>query len=97
MTMDMFNSSGTDADKGMESLSSDAQLEEAETLLLEAQAQSKTLSVFTSTDILNLAENLSILEYEAGEVVMQQGEHASWVGIVLRRSRYIVRDPRHGW
>lgn len=69
--------------KAVESLSSDAQLEEAETLLLEAQAQSRALSVFTSTDILNLAENLSILEYEAGEVVMQQGEHASWVGIVL--------------
>ena len=66
-----------------EMLTSDAQLEEAENLLIAAQAKSDQLKRFSAADIPNLAERLSILEYDEEEIVMKQGELASWVGIVL--------------
>ena len=59
--------------------------DDAVALLQEAQVHAATLlGVFTLEDLTNLSHHLHFFDYEEGEVVMQQGEDATWVGIVLR-------------
>ena len=61
-------------------------LEEAEVLILQAQASSKFLSSLNPEDVRNLAEHLVILKFEANEQIIKKGELASWMGIVLAGS-----------
>lgn len=65
-------------------LASDTQdQDEAEGLLEHAQAKSRFLKAFNQHDIHMLAQHLSILEFEEGEIIMQKGQQATWMGILL--------------
>ena len=57
--------------------------DQAESLLLSAQSQSRFLFAFNHADIAALAQHLSILSFDAGELIMQRGQLATWVGILL--------------
>ena len=60
--------------------------EESERLFAEAAASSRFLSTLTPDDISFMAQHLSVSEFDVDDVIMQQGEVATWVGIVLSGS-----------
>ena len=55
---------------------------ESESLLEYARRKSRFLSAITSEDIGELASHISVLEFEEGQQIIQEGEQASWIGIV---------------
>ena len=57
---------------GVQKLTSDADAEQAEQLLLQAQANSKFLTGLSDFDVHNLVQNLSIVQFSPDEVVMQK-------------------------
>lgn len=60
--------------------------EERELLLSHAVASSRFLAPLTPEDIGFMVRHLSIVTFDVNEVVMQRGELATWVGIVLSGS-----------
>lgn len=60
--------------------------EEVERLFAQAAASSRFLASLTSEDLAFMAQNLSVSEFDVDDVIMQQGEMATWVGIVLSGS-----------
>ena len=70
-----------------ELLPSDVQdLDEAETLLLKARAGSRFLLTLTEDEITSLTQHLSIVKFDTDEMVLKQGQVATWVGLVLKGS-----------
>ena len=63
--------------------STSVSVDDAERLLLAAQASSPFLTSLTEEDVAILAEQLPIVGYQSGKVVMAAGESASWAAIVL--------------
>ncbi len=56
---------------------------DAESLLLNARSHSVYLAGMDQRDLTRLAAHLSILSFSVGQRVLQKGQDASWVGIVL--------------
>ena len=56
-------------------------------MLVHAQSRSKLLvhsqTGFNDEQLRLLSENMSVVPFSEGETVMQQGEPATWVGILL--------------
>ena len=75
-------------------LTSDQNDDEGLVLMVEALEHAPALKVFDSEDLARLSEHLSILEFQEGETVMQKGELATWVGIVLSGKLGAVIDGR---
>ena len=60
--------------------------EEAELLLSKAAASSRFLTSLTHEDIGFMARHFSIFSFDQGEVIIQRGETATWMGVVLAGS-----------
>jgi hypothetical protein len=56
----------------------------AEDLLAQAVGSSRFLAPLNAEDIGFMARNLSIVAFQPDDVIMQHGEMATWVGIVLQ-------------
>eukprot|EP00965_Chrysotila_dentata_P013131 433246-Pleurochrysis_carterae.AAC.2 len=61
----------------------DVDPEEIMRLLERAQSRSAVVNGFDETELRALARSMSVLPFAKDEMIMQKGEHASWVGIVL--------------
>ena len=59
---------------------------ELEALLTHAVHASPFLRALSVDDIACMASHLAVLSFEAEEVIMEKGETASWIGIVLSGS-----------
>ena len=65
---------------------SDAEIDDEDdafTLLERAQARSEFFRGFDDDELRVLADNMAVMPFREGEVIMQKGEPASWVGILL--------------
>ena len=58
-------------------------VELALTLLDRAQSRSQIFRDFTEVELRELSENISTLSFGPGETIMQKGENATWVGILV--------------
>eukprot|EP00965_Chrysotila_dentata_P128222 4238734-Pleurochrysis_carterae.AAC.6 len=67
-------------------LQSDVYEDEVEELLSFLQLSHPSFYMFDARDIALLAESFSVTKFTAGQKVVQQGESATWFGIVLRGS-----------
>ena len=61
----------------------DGRIELALTLLDRAQSRSQIFRNFTEAELRLLAENIATLTFGPAETIMQKGEAATWVGILV--------------
>ena len=67
-------------------LESDVTREEAEGLLTFVQTVSTSFRGYSEEDIALLSEHLSVMRFDVGQVVMQEGEQGTWFGVLLEGS-----------
>ena len=85
---DADDSSKTRAEK------TESDIEEAQALLHEVQDTGECLQGFDAASLRLLAENISVFRFDESELIMQEGETASWMGIVLSGKLVAVKDGK---
>jgi CRP-like cAMP-binding protein len=75
-------------------LKSDVDEQDAEGLLALVQSTSTSFRGFKEDELPVLAENMSIMQFDEGETVLEQGEPGSWFGVLLSGTLRIDLPPQ---